>query len=169
MDAATIKALEAFPAQLDALYEVFPAAAKHWAPSTWTGIPSEALTAIEQLCHLRDIEVDGYQVRIRRTLEEWQPELASLNTDALARDRKYSQQNAREVLQEFKLARSRTLALVRACTSEQLDRPANFEGYGQVTLRGLVHYLCSHDQQHLSGMQWLLGKLYTQGVAANAA
>ncbi|ONO51272.1 damage-inducible protein DinB, partial [Burkholderia cenocepacia] len=23
----------------------------------------------------------------------------------------------------------------------------------------LVHYLCSHDQQHLAGMQWLLGKI----------
>jgi hypothetical protein len=34
-----------------------------------------------------------------------------------------------------------------------------FEGYGRVTLRGLVHYLCSHDQQHLSGLQWLLGKI----------
>jgi hypothetical protein len=22
-----------------------------------------------------------------------------------------------------------------------------------------VHYLCSHDQQHLSGLQWLLGKI----------
>ena len=28
-----------------------------------------------------------------------------------------------------------------------------------VTLRGLAHYLCSHDQQHLSGLQWLLGKI----------
>jgi hypothetical protein len=28
-----------------------------------------------------------------------------------------------------------------------------------VTLRALVHYLCSHDQQHLAGLQWLLGKL----------
>jgi hypothetical protein len=22
-----------------------------------------------------------------------------------------------------------------------------------------VHFLCSHDQQHLAGLQWLLGKL----------
>jgi hypothetical protein len=34
-----------------------------------------------------------------------------------------------------------------------------FEGYGPVTLRALVHYLCSHDQQHLAGLQWLLGKI----------
>jgi hypothetical protein len=22
-----------------------------------------------------------------------------------------------------------------------------------------VHYLCSHDQQHLAGLQWLLGRI----------
>jgi hypothetical protein len=26
-------------------------------------------------------------------------------------------------------------------------------------LRGLVHLLCSHDQQHLAGLHWLLAKI----------
>jgi hypothetical protein len=38
-------------------------------------------------------------------------------------------------------------------------RTAVFEDYGPVTMRSLVHYLCSHDQQHLAGLQWLLGKI----------
>ena len=45
----------------------------------------------------------------------------------------------------------------------QLERAAVFEGYGPVTLRALVHYLCSHDQQHLAGLQWLLGKIARRG------
>ncbi len=44
-------------------------------------------------------------------------------------------------------------------TSEQFARTGEFDGYGSLTVRGLVHYLCSHDQQHLAGMQWLLGKI----------
>jgi hypothetical protein len=48
-----------------------------------------------------------------------------------------------------------------------LDRTAEFEGYGALTLRSLVHYLCSHDQQHLAGLQWLLGKI--DASRANAA
>jgi hypothetical protein len=28
-----------------------------------------------------------------------------------------------------------------------------------VTLRTLVHQLCSHDLQHLAGLQWLLGRM----------
>ena len=52
-----------------------------------------------------------------------------------------------------------TLDLVSRLTPEQLSRTGEFEGYGSLTVRGLVHYLCSHDQQHLAGMQWLLGKI----------
>jgi hypothetical protein len=48
--------------------------------------------------------------------------------------------------------------LLASLAPAQFDRTALFEGYGPVTLRGLVHYLCSHDQQHLAGLQWLLGK-----------
>jgi hypothetical protein len=43
-------------------------------------------------------------------------------------------------------------------------RTAVFEGYGPLSLRSLVHYLCSHDQQHLAGLQWLLGKIEASRV-----
>jgi hypothetical protein len=159
MDSSTLLSLEAFPERLRSCYDAFPADAKHWTPSAWDGVPSEPLTAIEQVCHVRDIEVEGYQVRIQRTLDECNPVLPSLDTDAMARDRHYSRQDAVAVLQDLQRARSATLRSIRALSSEQLQRPARFEGYGPVTLRGLVHYLCSHDQQHLAGLQWLLGKL----------
>lgn len=32
-------------------------------------------------------------------------------------------------------------------------KTASGEGYGPLKLRSLVHYLCSHDQQHLAGLQ----------------
>ena len=85
--------------------------------------------------------------------------MPSLDTEAMAQDRLYSNKDAAAVLHDFREARSRSLSLIRALSPEQLERPALFEGYGPVTLRSLVHYLCSHDQQHLSGLQWLLGKL----------
>jgi hypothetical protein len=33
-------------------------------------------------------------------------------------------------------------------------------------MRGLVHFLCSHDQQHLAGLQWLLGKIEASRMAS---
>ena len=159
MNSVTLDALAAFPAQLEAHYAVIPAQFKHWKPASWEGIPSEHLTAIEQLCHVRDIEIEGYQLRFRRTLDETNPTLPSLDTDALARDRNYSVMDAAEVLASFRQARVGTLKLLSGLKPEQLARPAVFEGYGPVTLKGLIHYLCSHDQQHLAGLQWLLGKI----------
>ena len=161
MDSITLATLAAFPAQLEAHYGAIPLSHKHWKPASWEGIPSEHLTAIEQLCHVRDVEIDGYQLRFQRTLKEENPFLGSLDTDGLARDREYYRQDTARVLAEFRTARNRTLEMIRVLSPQHLARKAEFEGYGATTLQGLVHYLCSHDQQHLAGLQWLLGKTQT--------
>ena len=75
MNSSTLHALAAFPQQLEAFYESIPAAYKHWAPPSWEGIPSERFTAIEQVCHVRDIEIEGYHLRFRRPLVENNPTL----------------------------------------------------------------------------------------------
>jgi hypothetical protein len=160
MHAITLSALAAFPEQLEAHFAAFPPEFTHWAPPSWDGVPSEPLTALEQLCHVRDIEVDGYQVRIRRTLVETNPPLASIDTDALVRERAYARDEPARVLAAFRAARAATLEMIAGLSDAQLARTAVFEGYGRLTLRSLVHYLCSHDQQHLAGLQWLLGKAH---------
>ena len=159
MHPITFAALEAFPRELEKHYAVFPARFVHWAPPSWDGVPSEPFTALEQICHVRDIEIEGYQVRFRRTLDENSPLLPSIDSEAVAKGRNYGAADATKVFAEFRAARANTLSMLRDLDEVRFARPAVFEGYGPVTLRGLVHYLCSHDQQHLSGLQWLLGKI----------
>jgi hypothetical protein len=159
MHAFTLSALATFPQQLEAHFAAFPAQFTNWKPESWEGIPSEALSAIEQVCHVRDIEIDGYHLRFSRMLSEANPLLQSLDTDALVIERHYAQANVAEVFAAFRAARLQTIALINGLTPAQLERPGTFEGYGALTVRSLVHYLCSHDQQHLAGLQWLLGKL----------
>jgi hypothetical protein len=159
MHPVTIAALESFPRALEAHFAAFPAEFVHWAPQSWEGVPSEPFTAIEQVCHVLDIEVEGYQVRFRRTLDEASPFLPSIDSVAVARERDYGRADVRDVFARLHTARARTVAMLRGLGTGDFDRTAEFEGYGPVSLRGLVHYLCSHDQQHLSGLQWLLGKI----------
>lgn len=159
MNSITLRSLEVFPQQLEEHYAAIPAKYKHWTPSSWDGVPSEPLTAIEQICHVRDIEIEGYHLRFRRTLDESNPTLPSVDTLGLTTERSYGTADATAVFAEFRVARSKTLVLISNLTLEQLDRTAVFEGYGPVSLRSLVHFLCSHDQQHLAGLQWLLGKI----------
>lgn len=165
MNSITLSALASFPQQLEAHYAAIPAEFAHWAPSSWDGVPSEMFTAIEQVCHIRDIEIDGYHDRFHRTLNEVNPTLASIDSEALAVSRSYATENAAAALVAFRAARAETVALIAGLSHEQLNRPAVFEGYGPLTLRSLVHYLCSHDQQHLAGLQWLLGKMEASRVA----
>jgi hypothetical protein len=166
MHPITFAALEAFPRELEKHYAAFPAPFVHWAPASWEGVPSEQFTAIEQVCHVRDIEIEGYQVRFQRTLEEASPFLPSIDSETIAKQRDYGREDVTQAFAAFRAARVKTLALLRSLSDSQLERPAVFEGYGPVTLRGLVHYLCSHDQQHLAGLQWLLGKIDAASVRA---
>ncbi|MGH9845992.1 MAG: DinB family protein [Blastocatellia bacterium] len=156
MNVTTLSALASFPQQLEEHYAAIPDEFKHWAPPSWVGVPSEPFTAIEQICHVRDIEVEGYQVRLRRTLSELNPVLASIDGEALAKERSYATSNAAEAFAAFRAARAQTLELISTISPEQFRRTAIFEDYGSLSLRSLVHYLCSHDQQHLAGLQWLL-------------
>ncbi len=158
MDRITLTALAEFPGQLEAHYSLVPDERRDWRPASWDGVPSEPFTPIEQVCHVKDIEIDGYHVRFRRMLAESNPLLASLDGETLARERCYSSADTAAVFAQFRDARAATIDLVAALTSEQLQRCGEFEGHC-VTLRALVHNLCSHDQQHLAGMQWLLARM----------
>ena len=121
--------------------------------------PSESLNAIEQICHVRDVEIDGYHIRFQRMLTESEPTLDSLDGYGLIQEKNYAQSDPMLVFKDIRVARAETLQLIENLTETQLARAGYFEGYGRLTVAGLVHYLCSHDQQHLSGLQWLLGKI----------
>jgi hypothetical protein len=120
------------------------------------------------VCHIRDLEVDGYQARFRRVLEEHEPALVSIDGYELAERRGYADADPREALAAFRSARAETLALLLRLDAPQLARRGSFAEYGQVSLLGLIHFLRSHDQQHLACFQWLLGK-YASEVSGGAA
>ncbi|SFU81445.1 DinB superfamily protein [Polaromonas sp. YR568] len=159
LNPATLQAMADFPRQLEQFYDAIPEGHRDWTPLSWDGCPSETFSARGQICHVRDIEIDGYHVRLQRTLTEANPLLESLDGYVLEKERNYAGADAREALAAFRAARVKTMAILSGVTPQQLDRTAEFEGYGALTLRSLVHYLCSHDQQHLAGLQWLLGKI----------
>ena len=83
----------------------------------------------------------------------------STATTLAARSR-YDDADPGEALAAFRAARASTLRRLESVTAEQLDRRGTFAEYGPLTLRSLVHYLASHDLQHLACMDWLLGQLH---------
>jgi hypothetical protein len=92
-------------------------------------------------------------------LTEDAPLLSSIDSDALVEPRGYAHAEPEAVLGEIRAARTTTLEILARVTHAELSRRGSFEGYGPVSVRALAHYLCSHDQQHLAGVQWLLGQI----------
>lgn len=155
---ATLESLAAFPRLLERYFRSVPLHGRHWRPSSWDGIPSERLTAVEQIWHVRDVETEGYRVRFARTLTETMPDLPDLPGELMAQERGYAQADPELALREFADARAVTVRTLTGLTEAELRRAAIFEGRN-TTLAGLVHFLASHDCQHLAGLQWLLAKL----------
>lgn len=154
----TIDALASFPGQLERIFECFPPEGRGWRPTSWVGIPSERLTATEQVCHIRDIEIEGYGVRFHRTRTEINPVLPDLPGELMASERHYGDTDPVAALRAFAVARASTVAAIQEFSADELRREAIFEGK-RITLGGLVHLLSSHDYQHLAGLQWLLANL----------
>jgi hypothetical protein len=166
LDESTRRRLAATPGLLEEAFGAVTRDYRHWQPSSWEAIPGERFTAVGQICHLRDIEIDGYHVRIERLLAEVNPSLVSVDGYELADRRGYGTADPEQALVAFRAARKVTLQRLETLTDRQLDRRGDFAEYGSLTLRSLVFYLLSHDQQHLACMSWLLGKVAAETARA---
>ena len=151
--------LSTMPTEVTKVLQLFPAAGLDWKPKSWEGIPGEKFSAIEQICHLRDIESDGYHNRIEAVLNGNNPTLTSIEGYELATQRNYKDANLTEAISAFHSAREKTIIMIKSVEGSQWDRIGYFDGYGTITLRALIHFLCSHDLEHLASLRWLLGKL----------
>ena len=115
----------------------------------------EEFSVLENVCHLRDIEIEGYSTRIRRILNEEHPVLADIDGTRLAIERAYNQQNLSEALQAFSNARQENVALLRSTNEEQLSRSGLLEGVGEVTLGKLLLLMNEHDEGHLDELRMI--------------
>lgn len=118
-----------------------------------------AFALVEHVWHLRDIDVEGFAVRLRRTLCEDAPRLPDLDGDALARERAYLEQPLAPALRALLASRARSLATLRALTAQELRRPAHLEGAGDLTLGDIILRWRTHDLGHRVELERLSGAL----------
>ncbi|MGH9908995.1 MAG: DinB family protein, partial [Pyrinomonadaceae bacterium] len=109
----------------------------------------DEFSALENICHLRDIETEGYEVRIVRMLEESNPSLRDIDGSRLAIERDYNNQDPQSALQDFADARHRNIQRLKNLSLEQLELEGTLEGVGRVTLGRLIEMMSEHDEGHL--------------------
>jgi hypothetical protein len=119
----------------------------------------EAFSPRENVHHLRDIEAEGYGVRLLRLLGEPDPVLKDLDGDDLARERNYNGRPHEPALAEFALLRAANVERLLRLTPEDLDRKGSWENDGPVTLGKVLTLWREHDRGHLDEIAWLAGEL----------
>jgi hypothetical protein len=148
-----ILSLEEMPSRVRRLVESLGDGESRWKPG-----PDE-FSATENVCHLLDIEAEGYAVRIQKLLNESEPFLNDLDGARLALERDYNNQNMIDALERLTDVRSSNVAAVRDLSPEGLNHRGIFEGVGPVTLGQLLSMMLEHDEGHIRELENLRARL----------
>jgi hypothetical protein len=116
-------------------------------------------SVLENICHLRDLELQGYTPRIRRILAEADPALADFDGARVAAESSYNDEEPGFALQAFQTARRENVEVLRALTEGQLNREGTLAGVGIITLRRLAEMMREHDEGHLEDLRVLSQRL----------
>jgi hypothetical protein len=147
--AESIDALEAMPEFLETALDVVSDEELRFKPSP------EAFSLLEHACHLRDVEREGYLVRVRRMIGETRPALAGFDGAAIAAERDYMAQDAKRAALEFAAARRELIGLLAPLTEDDLAREGTFDGE-PVTFRDVVAMMVGHDRGHREEIEELM-------------
>ena len=141
--AGTVATLGAMPAKVKDLVARI-------GQQAWRSRPaSGGFSLVEHVCHLRDIDGDGYRVRLERMLAEQCPSLPDLDGDALARERAYQSQDLSAALAAFTSTRWEIVARLAKLTPEERQRTGLMAGTKEITIEGLADAMLAHDSEHL--------------------
>ncbi len=110
---------------------------------------------VENVCHLRDLEVQGYAPRITRILDETDPVLGDFDGARVAAENNYNCEQPELALKTFSLTRKQNVQTLRSLTEEQLRRAGLLEGVGRITLTRLAVMMREHDEGHLEDLRVL--------------
>jgi transcriptional regulator with XRE-family HTH domain len=146
-------ALAAMPAKLKAILEAIP-------ENQWRSPPKAGgFSLVEHLCHLRDIDGDGYQVRIGRVLSEDRPVLPDIDGTQLAIERDYQAQDARAALDAFTATRWAIVGRLGKLDPSERRRIGLMAGLTEIGIDGLVSTMLAHDSEHLDELDSLRAEL----------
>jgi len=119
----------------------------------------DQFSVLENICHLRDLEAEGYTIRINRILKESNPFLPDVDGKRLATERLYNSLNADTALHSFAASRAENLRKLEGLAAEQLERDGTLEGVGRLTLTRLVEMMREHDEGHIEELRVLCRQL----------
>lgn len=107
---------------------------------------------VEVLCHLRDTE-EAYITRFRMILAMDEPTFPLVEPDRWAAERQYLRNDAREVIDAFRVRRRESLELLRGLGPEERARGGIHTTRGRMTIDDIVAMMAWHDDNHLDQLK----------------
>jgi transcriptional regulator with XRE-family HTH domain len=127
--------------------------------AAWRRRPAKGgFSLLEHVCHLRDIDNDGYRVRVERMLAEERPSLVDIDGDALARERDYQSQDLTSALSAFTAMRREIAARLAKLRPEERRRTGLMAGK-EISIEGLAGAMQAHDSEHLDQLNELCAEI----------
>jgi hypothetical protein len=112
--------------------------------------PTEFFSIRENVLHLRDVDVFGYEKRVRMILTDDFPVFPDIDGGKLAIERNYNTQPLRQALDDLKRSRGLSMQRLRGTSKHDLDRKAEMQGTGPVDLQKLLEFWVEHDRGHIA-------------------
>jgi FMN phosphatase YigB (HAD superfamily) len=135
--------LQATPAVLHTLTRALP-------PSRWVQHPQPGeWSALEILCHLRDIDLEINLARVESILVEENAFIAGQSTDEWVTERAYNLSDPGQAFRTFVAAREKLVKLLAGLSAPDWERRARHTILGPTTLRELVEIMVDHDRLHI--------------------
>jgi hypothetical protein len=116
-------------------------------------------SALENVCHLRDLEIRGYTPRINRILAETEPALADFDGARVAAESNYNNEALDLAFRAFEGERKQNVEKLTGLTRKQLEREGTLAGVGRITLKRLAELMREHDDGHLEDLRVLRQRL----------
>ena len=139
--AAAVESLESGPKKVGDLTKKLEDAVlrRKPAPDKWS--------AMEVVCHLRDIEKLWADRLVKAAFSE-KPAFYMLEVDDLAVKNSYNTQDLGAALKEFARLREDNLRLLRALPAGQWQRSGIHPNRGEITIERIVEIMIGHDRGH---------------------
>lgn len=138
-----LAALRGGSAAIDAIVRELPS-------SAWNTRPDESEWCVtEILCHLRDVDCEINLERVKIILQETQPFIAGIVSDRWSVERDYIHQDGMEALNQFLTARQSIIDLLENAKPDDWDRIIRHSIFGPTSLKELVSFIVSHDNNHI--------------------
>ena len=120
------------------------------------GVAEGSWSLTEVVCHLRDVEREVHQRRLKALIEEPGAFLSGAVADDWAEERGYREQNGPEALAAFLAAREETVRLLHELDESMWAHRGQHAFFGSTSLHELVHLMVQHDAAHWEQIMTLL-------------